>query len=203
MEIQEKIQKIDDLLKLMPLHRQSLFQIKYLVIGQESTWQGKMRQCILELQAKKEDIYNYTDQIENNKDKMSLLNLKLKCLLETEEDQIKKRIINRKINKIERTISNLEDKFNSVMEEIDYYLVIFNAINQHEKFKNFDDEEVQKEYWGNKFAEELNLRSLLEVGITPEMAKLVLALPDDIKIKKILVNTLEKKQIMVKEANGK
>ncbi len=56
-------------------------------------------------------------------------------------------------------------------------------LQEIEELKDFDDLDAQKDYWNHKLGEEINLRILMHQPIDTELAKTVLALPEDISIK--------------------
>jgi hypothetical protein len=194
------IKKMDDLLKNDVISRHSYFQLKYFLIGKEPTNQAKMWQCLRELKLRKDNLKNLLLQIEEEKDKLELheINLiKLNKLKDKETDEIttkelvvKQRQLNRAIEGVKNTILDLQEKQRFIEEECEFFLQTYKNIEKIEPVKNFDDIEAQKEYWGTKLLEKMNLKILLENNIDIELVETVLSLPDDIPIKQQVLNKL-------------
>ena len=194
------IKKMDDLLKNDVISRHSYFQLKYFLIGKEPTNQAKMWQCLRELKLRKDNLKNLLLQIEEEKDKFELheINLiKLNKLKDKETDEIitkelivKQRQLNRAIEGVKNTILDLQEKQRFIEEECEFFLQTYKNIEKIEPIKNFDDIEAQKEYWGTKLLEKMNLKILLENNIDIELVETVLSLPDDIPIKQQVLNKL-------------
>jgi hypothetical protein len=196
----ELIKKMDDLLKNDVVSRHSYFQLKYFLIGKEPTNQAKMWQCLRELKLRKDNLKNLLLQIEEEKDKLELheINLiKLNKLKDQEIDEItakelvvKQRQLNRAVEGVKNTILDLQEKQRFIEEECEFFLQTYNNIEKIEPIKNFDDIDAQKEYWGTKLLEKMNLKILLENNIDIELVETVLSLPDDIPIKQQVLNKL-------------
>lgn len=194
------IKKMDDLLKNDVVSRHSYFQLKYFLIGKEPTNQAKMWQCLRELKLRKDNLKNLLLQIEEEKDKLELheINLiKLNKLKDKEIDEIitkelvvKQRQLNRAIEGVKNTILDLQEKQRFIEEECEFFLQTYKNIEKIEPIKNFDDIDAQKEYWGTKLLEKMNLKILLENNIDIELVETVLSLPDDIPIKQQVLNKL-------------
>jgi hypothetical protein len=196
----ELIKKMDDLLKNDVVSRHSYFQLKYFLIGKEPTNQAKMWQCLRELKLRKDNLKNLLLQIEEEKDKLELheINIiKLNKLKDQEIDEItakelvvKQRQLNRAVEGVKNTIIDLQEKQRFIEEECEFFLQTYNNIEKIEPIKNFDDIDAQKEYWGTKLLEKMNLKILLENNIDIELVETVLSLPDDIPIKQQVLNKL-------------
>lgn len=198
------IEKIESVVKNEVVSRHSYFQLKYFLIGKEPTNQAKMWQCLRELKMRKDNYQNLILQSEEEKDKLELQEinlLKLKKVKEKETDElsikellVKERQINRLILNIRNSISELEDKKKYLEEECEFFLQTYKNIEKIEPLKHFDDIESQKEYWGTKLLEKINLKILLENNIDIELVETVLSLPDDIPIKQQVLNKLNNLQ---------
>jgi hypothetical protein len=196
----ELIRKMDDLLKNDVVSRHSYFQLKYFLIGKEPTNQAKMWQCLRELKLRKDNLKNLLLQIEEEKDKLELheINIiKLNKLKDQEIDEItakelvvKQRQLNRAVEGVKNTILDLQEKQRFIEEECEFFLQTYNNIEKIEPIKNFDDIDAQKEYWGTKLLEKMNLKILLENNIDIELVETVLSLPDDIPIKQQVLSKL-------------
>lgn len=198
------IEKIDNVIKHDVVSRHSYFQLKYFLIGKEPTNQAKMWQCLRELKMRKDNYKSLSLQIEEEKDKLELQEiglLKLNKLKEKESDdlskrelEIKTRQINRLILNIKNNLSDLVEKRKYLEEECEFFLQTYKNIEKTEPLKNFDDLDAQKEYWGTKLLEKINLKILLENNIDIELVETVLSLPDDIPIKQQVLNKLNNLQ---------
>lgn len=183
--------------------RHSYFQLRYFVIGKEPTHQAKMWQCLRELKARKESISAVNLEIEETKDRIELLqiqsekekfakleNFKISDLL-MREKEINIRRFNRQITSLEESLKQLEEKKKWLEEEAKFFLDSFKILEKTEKLSNYDDVEVQNEYWNEKLKQELNLKLLLHSPLDNELIKTVLALNDELPIKKQVANMLD------------
>jgi len=95
-----------------------------------------------------------------------------------------------KISKLKRkkfcTDKNLDKliiKKKNLLEEIDFFLKSYKNLEQAEALKPFDDLESQKDYWGQKLLQRLNLRKVMGVAPDLDVLETILLLPDDVPIK--------------------
>jgi hypothetical protein len=183
------------------VNRHSFFQLQHFLIGKEPTNQSKMWQCLKELQSRKDNLESIEIQIDEHKDDIDLENLKILEIEEKENSEnlseinkkrtiITKKKIKRKISSINRAVVELLNKKKNIEEECDFFIKTFNVINSSEPLKHFDDLESQKAYWGTKLLEKINLKLILNSNIDTELVETILALPDDIQIKKFMVNKI-------------
>lgn len=194
-EILEKVKQITSKHKILPKH--SDFQIENFMIGKEYTNHSKLWQCLRELQTRQESLESLQIEIEQTKDNIELQKLKIeKAKLKLPKSKILEiKIIEEKENKIlirkkerllfslENTIKKLEDRKDVIVKETETIINIFEKISQTTEFLDWDDEKAQSEYWNTKFKYELNILSLLGQPVSSEMAKSVMALPDNSVIK--------------------
>ena len=197
-QIEETIPK-----NLEIVNRHSYFQLQHFLIGKEPTNQSKMWQCLRELQSRKENLENIDIQSEEFKDDIELENLKILEIENKEKEEVeklseidKKRIvitknkIKRKIFSIDKSLSELLNKKKNIEEECEFFIKTFNFINSKESLKHFDDLDSQKDYWGTKLLEKINLKLILNSNIDTELVETIIALPDDIPIKQFMVNKI-------------
>lgn len=179
-------QEMQEILKNNVVDRHSYFQLKYFVIGKEPTTQSKMWQCLRELKTRSESLEAIDMEIEEGKDNLELINInveKMKQKEQTIEQQIRLRKLNRRKVLSENNLKKLEEKKIFLQEESKFFLEAFKSLEKNEKLKPFDDLDSQKEYWGEKLLQKINLKILMQVPIDTELMETVLALPDDIPIK--------------------
>lgn len=196
-------ERVDEILERAPEARPSYFQLKYFVLGKQPTIQSQFWACMRELKTRKEKVESINLEIEEMQDQLELLGIQEKRQaeeqefgtdLERHEAKIKLRILNRKRKAINNTLDNLENQLKFTEQEINFIVQYFDALLKVEPLKDYDDLEVQTEYWNEKLTEEINLRILLKQPINIELAKEILSLNDDTPIKLELINFLEKQK---------
>lgn len=197
--------EINAVLKYEPCQRHSYFQLKYFLIGKEPTNQSKMWQCLRELKSRKDSLEALDLESEDSKDKLELLDITLERLrmkLELVQDDLSKREMQIQINQTNRQKASLEanvlqlvERKNWIEEESKFFLETFKSILKIEPLKNFDDLDSQKEYWEEKLSNKLNLKMLTSNQLDTEMVETIVALPDDMPIKKQILNTLNLRHV--------
>lgn len=202
--------ELNEILKNEPVERHSYFQLKYFLIGKEPTVQSKMWQCIKELKSRNESINALNLEIDDTKDKKNLLDISVEKIklelseiqkqeksaffeLEQKELEIKIRQIQRKIKLCESSLLDLEKRQKSIIEECVFFMETFKNLNKVEALKNFDDLEAQKQYWSEKLGQKLNLKIITNGNLEAELVETVLALPDEMEIKREVVNLINYK----------
>ena len=174
------------------VNRHSFFQLKYFLLGKEPTHQSRLWQCLREIDARKDSWESILLEIDDVKDDLKIFDLSLEKL------ELKKQFKNLhnekiheiKISKLKRkkfcTDKNLDKliiKKKNLLEEIDFFLKSYKNLEQAEALKPFDDLESQKDYWGQKLLQKLNLRKVMGVAPDLDVLETILLLPDDVPIK--------------------
>lgn len=210
MELTKK-EEISKILEKSPAERHSYFQLRYFLIGKEPTHQGKMWQCLRELKARKESLDSLILEYEDQKDKLELLEIE-ECLLnfnqndendeiikklKSKENQIKLRKIKRQKTAVISSLSGLLEKKKYIEEESFFFLEMFKSLEKKESLKDMDDIDAQKEYWSEKLSQKINLKMLLGGQLDTELIETVVSLPDDVQIKKQILNTLSLKHAQI------
>jgi hypothetical protein len=181
--------------------RHSYFQLKYFLIGKEPTNQSKMWQCLRELKSRKESLKSILLEREDLKDKLELLDINAKRkMIEIEKNnpsdlsfremQIGLRQIDRQIQSLRESLLQLDDRQKWIEEESRFFLETFKNLQKIEPLRNFDDLESQKQYWNEKLSQKVNLKMLTQNTIDSELIETIVALPDDVQIKKQTLQTL-------------
>jgi hypothetical protein len=199
----EIIKRIDEAIPsdLEIVNRHSYFQLQYFLIGKEPTNQAKMWQCLRELQSRKDNLENIEIQIQEFLDDIDLENLTITEIEDKEKNQIlneleKKKIniaknkIKRKIFSIEKSLNDIIKKKKDIEEECEFFIKTFENIKSKEPLKHFDDLESQKNYWGTKLLEKINLKLILNNNIDSELVETILSLPDDVPIKSFMLKKI-------------
>lgn len=212
---------MDEVLKREITSRHSFFQLKYFVIGKEPTYQAKMWQCLRELKARKDSLTAIDFEIENTKDNIELLEIQIEehnTILppwNTENLQgadyshpddrkhaIKIRQLERHLKSTEHSLVQLEERKKWLLQEAQFFLEFYKSLEKVEALKDFDDLDAQKEYWGEKLSQKINLKMLMQSPLDIEMIETIIALPDDIPVKKQIVgrlNTMQDQLLQLKE----
>ena len=174
------------------VNRHSFFQLKYFLLGKEPTHQSRLWQCLREIDARKDSWESILLEIDDVKDDLKIFDLSLERL------ELKKQFKNLhnekiheiKISKLKRkkfcTDKNLDKliiKKKNLLEEIDFFLKSYKNLEQVEALKPFDDLESQKDYWGQKLLQKLNLRKIMGIAPDLDVLETILLLPDDVPIK--------------------
>lgn len=179
-------------------NRHTFFQLKHFVLGKEITTQSKMIKCIKEIDARSESLTNMKSSIDEAKDDLRLIEIKIdKLLAKKKENEIKEiqiRKLNRKKESFSRVINNLEKKLKDCEEEISFFVQAYKQLEKIEPLKSYDDLEENRNFWNEHFGQELQLRLLLQKPLDLELVKCILSLDKDSPIRLEMVNILEKIQ---------
>lgn len=184
------------------VNRHSFFQLKYFLLGKEPTHQAKLWQCLREIDSRKDAWESLLLEIDDMNDNIKLLELQIKKVESRKkfksenEEQINciklSKLKRRKIYS-DKNLNKLIIKKKNLLEEIDFFLKSYNNLEQIEKLKPFDDLDSQKEYWGQKLLQKLNLRKIMGVAPDLDVLDTILLLPDDVPIKKQTINEINKR----------
>lgn len=200
-------EEISNVLVNQVTERHSYFQLRYFLIGKEPTNQSKMWQCLRELKIRKESIDSIELEYEDQKDKLELLDIEEKLMILREDNdktksnnelnELKEKEIKIKIRKIKRqkslvisTMAGLLNKKKYIEEESHFFLEMFKTIQKTEPLSPFDDVEAQKQYWSERLSQKLNLRMLSGGQLDSDLVETIMALPDDMTLKKQVLNNL-------------
>lgn len=166
--------------------RHTFFQLNFFVLGKEPTHQAKMRKCVEELRARKGSVESCRMEIHDIQDRSALMEIEFakSNFPTTEEADIRRRMLTRRLHQNERDIAKLEETIKNTEEEMVFFVEAFNRLNQIEAFKQWDDISVQAEYWNAKLTEEVNHRLVMQMPIDFEIVRTVLALPHETPVKK-------------------
>lgn len=179
--------------------RPSLFQMQCFILQKEPTIQGKLHQCLLELKSRQDSLSAIDLEIDDQHDKLEYIDIEMqKKIRQVPNDELgereKKLIIRQSerhktstvnhIAKISRTKKNIE-------EECQFWMSAFFQLSKREALKQWDDPEVQKEYWNEKLRQEVNLRLLLRQLPDMETMRSIMSLHEDSPVKKKTVEMLQ------------
>jgi predicted nuclease with TOPRIM domain len=183
---------VGDILKLKEPERHSFFQLNFFIIGKEPTHQAKLRKCVDELKLKRDELNSIKLQVEDLEDKNELMYIEMsKFTTQDRETELRIQMVERRVQQNNNTIDTLSSRARSVEEEVLFLVQAFRQLNDKEPMKDWDDIEVQKEYWNAKLAEEISHRLLMQLPIDMELVKTALALPGGVA-KDQIVSLLQK-----------
>lgn len=200
------IERSDEILKGVDIpDRSTFFQLKNFVLGKEPTAHGQLWAVIRNLQDRRSNIDLLEMQIDESEDNLALLNIKVERfqnLSSKTEDELTKREFEIEIRKIERqkvgltnNTQKLKDKIRYILEEINYLVGAYETlVKATGGLKPWDDAELQRNYWNQKFTEELNLCFLLKKPVNTDLVQSIMALDDDMPVKQQMIQILQRVQ---------
>lgn len=219
------ISKVNEILKNKTPDRHSFFQLKYFLIGKEPTIQSKMWQCLKEIETRKNALENLELELEDSEENKTLLMLDLQDICDNPKSKLKENLINQLKDKIitneiirkeirekkikrqvlllTKKIEELNEKKKYIQEELEFFIITFEKLNEIEKLRPFDDLEVQTEYWNQKLSQKFNLSILMNSKIDEELISTILALPNEAPIKKETIYKIEQEQNRLLEVKAK
>lgn len=188
--------------------RHTFYQLKHFVLGKEVTTQAKMWKCIRELEARVGSAKALARSIEEAEDDLRLLSIrcqilekkKSKGVLHTECKQIRRRKLDRSRIALEESISDMKKRLAETEEEMGFFLSAYRQMESMEPLRPHDDPEANANFWDQNFAQELQLRMMLQRPLDVELVKCILALDDGSSTRKEVVGMLE--QIRMRAIRG-
>ena len=183
-------------------HRHTFFQLKHFVLGKEITTQAKLQKCLKEIEARKETMDCLLLSIEETKDDIKLLELKLlnfekkkhKADLNRQCKAIHIRKLDRKKISLLKSLDNLIKKLKEAEEETAFFLSAYKQLEKIEPLKRYDDPDSNAEYWNENFSQELQLRLLLQKPLDLELVKCILSLNKESPIRIEMIKILDQIQ---------
>lgn len=183
-------------------HRHTFFQLKHFVLGKELTTQSKLQKCLKEMDARMDSVNNLLLSIEETKDDIKLIELKIinlekkkqKSDINKQYNVIQIRKLQRKKISLLNSLDNLIKKLKETEEETAFFLSAYKQLEQIEPLKRYDDPESNAEYWNENFSQELQLRLLLQKPLDLELVKCILALNKESAIRVEMIKILDQIQ---------
>jgi len=192
-----------DLVESRPVcSRHTFYQLKHFVLGKELTTQAKMQKCLREIDARKGSMKSMILGIEDAEDELKMLSLKMALLekkkekneLHREYKAIQKRKFSRKKAILQDTIDDMRKKLLETEEETSFFLGAYSQLEKIEPLKRHDDPEANAHYWNENFAQELQLRLLLQKPLDLDLVKCILAMDSESATRKEMIGILEQIQ---------
>ena len=211
--------QLNKILKNAPPNRHSYFQLQYFIIGKEPTVQGKIWQCLRELDGRNESLQNIDLEIEETTDNIELIDIETERYnhtylpsrlgidtgeadLDIKERAINKKKAQRRKHKLVQTLESLHLKKKNTLEEVEFFIKSYNCLTEKENVKSFDNLEAQTQYWNAKLTEKIHLGQISNTPVSADVISTILALPHDAPIKKETIYTIEKIQEKMLEAKS-
>jgi len=205
MENKDLMAELRDVLINEPAERHSYFQMKYFIVGKEPTTQSKMWQCIREIKARHDSLEAIELELEEASDNLELIEIninrnkailnkkKAKCInpMAIRISEISLRKSERQMMAAKKNIEALAKKRKYLQEEARFFVLAFKNLQEVEPLLDYDDLKAQKQYWGEKLLQKINLKMLMQSHVDTELIETVLALPDDIPIKEQTLKNLD------------
>jgi chromosome segregation ATPase len=190
--------------------RHTFYQLKHFVLGKEVTTQAKMWKCIRELEARVGAAKSMLNGIEEAEDDLRILDIrtqvlekkKSKSALHREYKDIRRRKLERRRSALEESISDMRRRLGETEEEMKFFLGAYRQLESIEPLRPHDDPEANASYWDQNFAQELQLRMMLQRPLDPELVKCILALHEGSSVRRELVGMLDQIQRMAGGAEG-
>lgn len=228
MSTEKLMSDISEILKNEVAERHSYFQMKYFIVNKEPTHQSKMWQCLREIKSRHDSLLSLDMEVEDSKENLELMQMdvdRLTLSLERKRsvggkpkplrrNEIRLNKARRHLLAASRNLDALEKKRKNLEEEAAFFVAAFKSLHEAEPLRNYDDIEAQKQYWGEKLLQKINLKMLLQSHVDTELIETVLSLPDDIPIKEQTIRNLDtchkqmihmkkqSEQILKQEKNG-
>lgn len=191
------LDEVNKIVKVKVPLRHTFFQLNHFVINKEPTHQAKLRKCVEELRAKKQELGAIDLEICETEDKNEIIKIEIdKIECSGKEKEIKLRMANRRIIQNNRTIDTLRERHYALKEEMLFFVKMFNKLSETEPLKDWDDPSVQGEFWNAKIAEEVGYKLLMQMPIDLETIKTALALPAESPVRKQISLLLQKSKAL-------
>ena len=192
-------------------HRHTFFQLKHFVLGKELTTQAKMQKCLKETEARVESITAINLSIEETKDDINIIDLKILNLgkkkvkndINKQYKEIQIRKLNRKKILLFNSLENQNKKLKETEEEVAFFVSAFKQLEKIEPLKKYDDPESNQNFWNENFSQELQLRLLLQKPLDLELVKCILALNKESPIRIEMIKILDQIQGRALEHSNK
>ncbi len=184
--------------------RHTFYQLKHFVLGKEVTTQAKMWKCIRELEARVGAARSIMNGIAEAEDDLRILDIRTQVLekkksksdLHREYKEIRGRKLGRRRSALEESISDMRRRLGETEEEMKFFLGAYRQLEAIEPLRSHDDPEANAQYWNQNFAQELQLRMMLQRPLDTELVKCILAMHEDSSVRTELVGMLEQIQRM-------
>jgi hypothetical protein len=207
----EIYQKACELVESRPVStRHTFYQLKHFILGKELTTQAKLQKCLREIDARRSSLKSMNLGIEEAEDEGKIIDLKTTALekkkakneLDREYKSIQKRKLARKKDSLLDSIHEMKKKLKETEEEMSFFMSAYQQLEKIEPLRRYDDPESNAQFWNENFAQELQLRILLQKPLDLELVKCILALDDQSSTRREMIGILEQIQNQTIEARN-
>jgi hypothetical protein len=119
---------------------------------------------------------------------------KAKNELDREYKSIQKRKLARKKDSLLDSIHEMRKKLKETEEEMSFFMSAYQQLEKIEPLRRYDDPESNAQFWNENFAQELQLRILLQKPLDLELVKCILALDEQSSTRREMIGILEQIQ---------
>jgi hypothetical protein len=179
-------------------------------LGKELTTQAKLQKCLREIDARRSSLKSMNLGIEEAEDEGKIIDLKTAALekkkakneLDREYKSIQKRKLARKKDSLLDSIQEMKKKLRETEEEMSFFMSAYQQLEKIEPLRRYDDPESNAQFWNENFAQELQLRILLQKPLDLELVKCILALDEQSSTRREMIGILEQIQNQTIEARN-
>lgn len=190
--------------------RHTFYQLKHFVLGKEVTTQAKMWKCIRELEARLGSAKSIASGIAEAEDDLKILDIRAQVLekkkskspLHREYKEVRRRKLDRRRLALEESVSDMRRRLLETEEEMRFFLGAYRQMEAIEPLRPHDDPEANASYWDQNFAQELQLRMMLQRPLDPELVKCILAMHEGSAVRRELVGILDQIQRIASEGES-
>lgn len=188
--------------------RHTFYQLKHFVLGKEVTTQAKMWKCIRELEARLGSARSIASGMAEAEDDLKILDIRAKVLekkkskspLHREYKEVRRRKMERRRLALEESVADMRKRLAEVEEEMKFFLGAYRQLEAIEALRPHDDPEANAEYWNQNFAQELQLRMMLQRPLDLELVKCIMAMHEGSSVRRELVGILDQIQMIASKA---
>jgi hypothetical protein len=172
------------------------FQLQFLLLGKEPTIQARLARCVDELRSRKREVEAIEDEIAETYDRIKLAELDFedekKCEdLSFARLMIKKDQMERRRRAAERKIFDNQNILSCRLQEIQFLILAYNELTKAESQKDWDDMNVQLQYWEAKLGQDISNRASVKAPQDMEVLRTAMALPQGSSLKASLQKIIE------------
>lgn len=198
--MKETIQLLEEAVGSGVADRHSYYQLKYFLVDGEPTKQARLWQSVREMKSRLDTIRSIYLEMADARDRLAIHEAKAELAAEkavrrgkddpkSPEARIlaaKARIADRRVTACEKRIGDLSRRLRNVTEEARFLLEMFNRLGGRAAMKDWDEPEVQKEYWDAKVGDEIRRRLVAGQNLDAGLIGTVESLHKDAKVRGVI-----------------
>lgn len=198
--MKETLKLLNEALKNDMADRHSYYQLKYFLVDSEPTHQARLWQCLREMRSRRDTINSICLELEDARDRIAINQAKAEIAAEKAERACngdkkspeariaaaKARMAERRSLAAEKRAGDLSKRLRNVLEEARFLVETFKQMGGTDALKDWDDPQVQKEYWDAKLGDEVRRRIVAGQGMDSTLIGTVEHLHKDAKVRGVL-----------------